>query len=95
MVTVLVLAYLGAALPAIVLFTSGGDSASRTVRGETIAVELARAAVGAIALAAVVPLTAAVAAYVVVREARNDDSSDPREFRSRRERLLWQEERES
>ena len=92
MVTALALAYVGAALPAIVLFTSGGDSASRTVRGETIAVELARAAVGAIALAAVVPLTAAIAALVVVREARSDDSGDPRRFRSRRERRVWQEE---
>ena len=92
MATALVLAYIGAALPTIVLFTSGGDGASRTVRGETIAVELARAALGTIALAVVIPLTAAVAAFVVVREARNKDAGDPRRFRTRRERRMWQEQ---
>ena len=93
MTTTLVLAYAGAALPAVILLTAGDDGLGRTMRGETMAVEVARSLAGGLALAAVVPITAVVAALVAVREAATErDSGDPRRFRSRRERELWQQE---
>jgi uncharacterized membrane protein len=92
MTTTLVVAYIGAAIPTALLLTAGDNAVSQTIRGETIAVEIARTVAGAIALASVVPVTTAMAALVVVREARASRPRDPRAFRSRRERAMWQEE---
>src|SRR5207302_10514143 len=64
----LTIAYLGVALPALVLLVGGTADA---VRGETLAIELGRAALGIVALATVVPLTAALAAGAIVGEARS------------------------
>ena len=84
------LAYAGVALPVLVLLTAGDQSVLAAVRGETVALEVVRALVGLAALAAAVPLTAALAAVVVVREAGGEERNDPRQFRSRSERRLWE-----
>lgn len=85
----LVLAYAGAALPVLVLLAAGDAGVLDVVRGEAVAVEVARAAVGVLALASAVPLTAALSALVVLREAEGSGPGDPRRFRSRQERVLW------
>jgi uncharacterized membrane protein len=91
----LVLAYAGAALPVLVLLSAGDQSVVDAVRGEVLAVEVVRALVGLLALAAAVPLTAALAATVVVREAGRRAPVDPRRFRSRHEHRLWDEDAET
>jgi uncharacterized membrane protein len=85
----LALAYAGASLPVLVLLAAGDQAVIDALRGEVLAVEVVRAAVGVLALAAAVPLTAALAATVVVREAGSRSPGDPRRFRSRHERDLW------
>lgn len=84
----LTVAYAGVALP--VLLTLLSD---RTLVGsletEELAVEVVRGAVGVLALGSVVPLTATVAAAVIVLESRKRGPDDPRRFRSRKERDIW------
>lgn len=84
-----VLAYAGAALPVFVLLAAGDQPILDALRGEVVAVEVARALAALVALAAAVPLTAALAAAVVVREAGARAPADPRRFRSRAEREIW------
>ncbi|MCU1373425.1 MAG: YibE/F-like protein [Actinomycetia bacterium] len=91
----LVLAYAGAALPVLVLLAAGDQSVLDAVRGEVVAVEVVRALVGLLALSAAVPVTAALAAAIVVREAGSTGSVDPRRFRSKAERDIWDLEDES
>ncbi|MEV0945332.1 YibE/F family protein [Rhodococcus sp. NPDC049939] len=57
----LVLAYAGGALPLLLLFSVSGDSVTNVLTGDAVAVEIARSAVGGIALALSVPLTTAIA----------------------------------
>jgi uncharacterized membrane protein len=64
-VNTLVLAYLGASLPLLVLFAAGRADPLLVASGETVAVEIVRALVGSIGIVAAVPLTTAVAALVV------------------------------
>ena len=66
-VNTLVLAYVGASLPLIVLFAAGGQDPLLTASTETVAVEVVRALVGSIGIVAAVPLTTAVAAALVDR----------------------------
>lgn len=84
-----VLAYAGAALPALVLVAAGDQGVFASLGGEVLAVEVARALAGAVALAVAVPLTAALAAVVAVREAGARRPGDPRRFRTRHERDIW------
>jgi uncharacterized membrane protein len=65
-VNTLVLAYLGAGLPLLLLFALGGQGPVTVLNGEIVAVEVIRALVGSIGIVAVVPLTTAVAAWLVV-----------------------------
>ncbi|RVW01730.1 YibE/F family protein [Rhodococcus spongiicola] len=57
----LVLAYAGGALPLLLLFSASGDPVRDVVTGEAVAIEVARSAVGGIALALSVPLTTVIA----------------------------------
>jgi len=73
----LVLAYAGAALPSLLLFTLAGQRLGQLVTSETIAEEVVRTLVGGIGLVLAVPLTTFLAAAVVTRGsvAGGDESS--------------------
>ena len=88
----LLIAYAGTALPVVVLLSAGDQGVLDAVQGEVVAVEVVRAAVAVLALALTVPLTAAMAAGVVVGEARRRSPGDPRRFRSRHERRIWEDD---
>lgn len=60
----LVLAYAGSSLPLLLLFSVANRSLADVLTSEGVAIEIARSAVGGIALALAVPLTTAVAAVL-------------------------------
>ena len=66
-VDTLALAYAGASLPLLILFTLGDTRLSDVVSGEIVAEEVVRTLVGSIGLVASVPLTTLLAAVVVVK----------------------------
>lgn len=66
-VNTLVLAYVGASLPLIVLFNAGQQDPFLTVSGEIVAVEVVKALVGSIGIVAAVPATTAIAVLLVGR----------------------------
>ncbi len=66
-VNTLVLAYAGASLPLLVLFTVSNRNLGDVVTGEIVAQEVVRTLVGSIGLVAAVPLTTALAAFVADR----------------------------
>jgi uncharacterized membrane protein len=66
-VNTLVLAYVGASLPLIVLFAAGRQDPLLTASMEVVAVEVVRALVGSIGIVAAVPLTTAVAVALTGR----------------------------
>ncbi len=66
-VNTLVLAYAGASLPLLLLFTQAGRSLGDVATSELVAVEVVRTLVGSIGLVAAVPITTALAAVVVTR----------------------------
>lgn len=68
-VNTLMLAYLGAGLPLLLLFALGGQDPMTVLNSEIVAVEVIRALVGSIGIVAAVPLTTAVAVGLIVREA--------------------------
>jgi uncharacterized membrane protein len=63
-VNTLVLAYAGASLPLLVLFTLSNRDLSGVLTGELVATEVVRTLVGSLGLVAAVPLTTALAAFV-------------------------------
>jgi uncharacterized membrane protein len=65
----LVLAYAGSALPLLLLFSVASRSLGDVLTGELVAVEIARSAVGGIALALSVPLTTGIAAVLATPNA--------------------------
>jgi uncharacterized membrane protein len=65
-VNTLVLAYLGASLPLLLLFALSGESTLTILNGEIVAVEVVRALVGSIGIVAAVPITTLVAAWLLV-----------------------------
>jgi uncharacterized membrane protein len=65
-VNTLVLAYLGASLPLLLLFGLSGESTLTILNGEIVAVEVVRALVGSIGIVAAVPITTLVAAWLIV-----------------------------
>ncbi|HVT75806.1 MAG TPA: YibE/F family protein [Acidimicrobiales bacterium] len=76
-INTLVLAYAGASLPLLIYFTQSNLPLRHVFTNEVIAVEIVRALVGSVGLIASVPLTTALAAYVVTRpNVRADDSGD-------------------
>jgi uncharacterized membrane protein len=66
-VNTLVLAYVGASLPLIVLFAAGRQDPLLIVSGEVVAVEVVRALVGSIGIVAAVPLTTMIAVGLIGR----------------------------
>lgn len=60
-VNTLVLAYAGASLPLLLLFSQSNQPLSRVLTGEVVAAEIVRTLVGSIGLVAAVPLTTALA----------------------------------
>ena len=62
-VNTLVLAYLGASLPLLLLFAVGSASPLFVANGELVAVEILRALAGSIGIVAAVPLTTAIARF--------------------------------
>jgi uncharacterized membrane protein len=67
-VNTLVLAYAGAALPLLLLFSLSGRGFGEVVTAQDVATEIVRTLVGSIGLVASVPITTALAAAVAVRE---------------------------
>jgi uncharacterized membrane protein len=67
-VNTLVLAYAGAAMPLLLLFTMGGNRWDTVVSQEIVAVELVRTLVGSIGIVAAVPMTSLMAALVILRK---------------------------
>jgi len=64
-VNTLVLAYAGASLPLLLFFAQGDQPVGRLLTSEVVAVEVVRMLVGSIGLVASVPITTALAAYVL------------------------------
>ncbi len=73
-VNTLVLAYVGASLPLLLLFTHAKQPLGRILTGEAVATEIVRSLVGSIGLIASVPITTALAVAVV--GARHDHGED-------------------
>jgi uncharacterized membrane protein len=70
----LVLAYAGSSLPLLLLFSVANRSLTDVLTSESVAIEIARSAVGGIALALAVPLTTAIATVLATP---NDASTTP------------------
>jgi len=64
-INTIVLAYAGASLPLMLLFAAGSTPVDQLLTGELIAQEFVRAAVGTIGLIAAVPITTALASFLV------------------------------
>jgi uncharacterized membrane protein len=77
-INTLVLAYSGASLPLLIYFTQSSQPLRHTLTNETVAVEIVRTLVGSIGLIASVPITTALAAYVVTRSSGADEPPAPR-----------------
>lgn len=76
-VNTLFLAYAGAALPLLLLFREAGQSIGSVVTREIVAVEVVRALIGSIGLAASVPIATGLAAAVVTAQQRDPTSEVP------------------
>lgn len=98
-VNTLVLAYAGASLPLLILFSVSGRRLTDVLNTEIVAEEVVRTLVGSIGLVASVPITTALAAYAVASRtspstAKKPKRSKPPAKRSRRE-LEWRGGEES
>jgi uncharacterized membrane protein len=71
-VNTLVLAYTAAALPTLLLFTQSGLAIGEVLTTETLAVEIVQTLVGSIGLVASVPLTTALASWIVTLAGREE-----------------------
>ena len=65
-VNTLMLAYLGAGLPLLLLFALGGQDPMTVLNGEIVAVEVIQALAGSVGIVAAVPLTTFVASALIV-----------------------------
>jgi uncharacterized membrane protein len=81
MVNTLLLAYVGAALPFLLLFSVNAEPLATTLNREIIAEEVVRTLVGSLGLLAGVPLTSLSAALVARRGSK--DSSSETELKSK------------
>lgn len=97
-VNTLVLAYAGAALPLLVVFTLADRPLGEIVTGEIVAEEIVRTLVGSIGLVASVPITTGLAALVASRDeaARRDRGEvtlrDEETYRRPRAEEVWRED---
>ncbi|OJZ74003.1 YibE/F family protein [Mycobacterium paraffinicum] len=80
----LVLAYAGSSLPLLLLFSVANRSLTDVLTGESVAIEIARSAVGGIALALSVPLTTAIAAALAKPSETGSAPTDPADNRHSR-----------
>ncbi|MFH8628682.1 YibE/F family protein [Streptomyces lydicus] len=78
-VNTLVLAYAGAALPLLLLFSIAQSSVGTVATSEVVAEEIVRTLVGSIGLVASVPLTTLLAALVVSADRRSEGARETRE----------------
>ncbi|MGW0879091.1 YibE/F family protein [Streptomyces sp. NPDC002671] len=76
-VNTLVLAYAGAALPLLLLFSIAQSSVGTVANSELVAEEIVRTLVGSIGLVASVPVTTALAALVVAADRPAPDTTAP------------------
>jgi len=76
-VNTLVLAYAGASLPLLLLFSLSGRTLGEVATSQDVATEIVRTLVGSIGLVASVPVTTAVAALVASREETAGDPTAP------------------
>lgn len=90
-VNTLVLAYAGASLPLFLLLTQAHQGLSDTANSEVVAVEIVRTLVGSIGLIASVPITTFLATWVITEREQKTRRGDPRRYRSRTERELFEE----
>ncbi len=90
-VNTLVLAYAGAALPLLILFTIAESRLSDVLTGEVIAEEVVRTLVGSIGLVASVPITTALAVFVVSAPRRSEASPDLPSERNAGDQPFWEE----
>jgi len=72
LVNTLVLAYTGASLPLLLLFSLSHSNFTNVINLEQIAEEVVRTLVGSIALVLAVPITSALAAYFILPEEKNE-----------------------
>jgi uncharacterized membrane protein len=66
-VNTLVLAYVGASLPILIIFSIGGTPFGTAINGEGVAEEIVATLVGSIGLILAVPITTVLAALLAVR----------------------------
>jgi len=85
-INTLFLAYAGASLPLLILFSGSPDSLNVIVSSEVVAVEIVRTLVGSIGLMASVPLTTMLAAWLASRNEVAAVETPPDEARPRRRR---------
>jgi uncharacterized membrane protein len=92
-VNTLVLTYTAAALPLLLLFTQSGRGLGSVITSETVAVEVVQTLVGSIGLVASVPLTTALACWVVsssaAAAAAGDGAPDQRYDADPADRDFW------
>lgn len=69
-INTLFMAYVGASLPLLVLFTVSRQPSALTLNSELVAVEIVRTLVGSLGIVLAVPLTTAIATLLVSRDAR-------------------------
>jgi len=89
-VNTLVLAYAGASLPLFLLLTQAHEGLSDIANSEVVAIEIVRTLVGSIGLVASVPITTLLATWVIGEHQKGSSRHDPRTYRSRAERQLWE-----
>jgi uncharacterized membrane protein len=75
-VNTLFLAYVGASLPLLVLFAVIQQPSTLTLNSELVAVEIVRTLVGSLGIVLAVPLTTAIATFMVTRAARSGDGRE-------------------
>ena len=96
-VNTLVLAYAGASLPLLILFSVSGRRLGDVLNTEIVAEEVVRTLVGSIGLVASVPITTALAARVVATRAgdvklKRKRSSRARRIKKSRRELEWRDD---
>ena len=67
-INTLVLAYVAASLPLLLLFAVGGQAPSAIASMEIVAIEVVRALVGSMGIVAAVPMTTLIAVWLVSRD---------------------------
>lgn len=87
-VNTLFLAYAGASLPTLLLFSIGGVNFSEHLTSETVAQEVVRALAGSIGLVAAVPLTTILAALILDEDSKVIHDCDHGDIHPEQQRLV-------